>query len=163
MGRLDMAHNVKPIYDYTKVVAVDFDGTLFPWDELFADNPPLPGAVDAMQELRSMGYLIYIFSSRLSDTWVMETDQDASVHHAHMERLLKKYQVPHDGFAWDKIPARFYIDDRAIGFRGFWEDTILTLKHIQAQEDEVGRDNVRLHGEGAEEPVQAGEQSSDCE
>jgi histidinol phosphatase-like enzyme len=105
-----------------RTICVDFDGTLFPWDEdLWADNPPEPGAIKAMRSFHSLGYQIMIFSSRLSDDWVMSTGENIMAHHDHMEKLLHKYEVPFDGFAWDKIKADYYIDDRAIEYKGDWD------------------------------------------
>lgn len=109
------------------VLLVDFDGTLFPFGELFSDSPPLPGAAEAMRKLKAMGYTLRIFSSRLASTWLNAAGEDPVVQQVHMEHLLAQYDIPYDGFAYEKDPAQFYIDDRAIEFKNNWKEIVSRL------------------------------------
>lgn len=121
-----------PVAD--KVICVDFDGTLFPWGEFHSDAPPLDGAVEFMKALRDAGWKIVIFTSRMSQTWwrgegwlsvmpdphdipELEEEWAASV----MDRL-DKWGIPWDGVTAEKVPAEYYIDDKAIRFENNWPE-----------------------------------------
>lgn len=106
-----LAHGHPPVAAGT--ILVDFDGTLFPWDDLFAENPPVPGAVDAMRRLKAHGYTIYIYTSRMSDVWLEHEGQDVAKHDAHVRKMLDRYGIPYDGITANKRPAVAYIDDNA--------------------------------------------------
>lgn len=97
----------------TRTVLVDFDGTLFPWDELFADNPPIPGAVEGMKALKAAGYKVHIHSSRLSYYYLNKSKEDAGKHLAHIKAMCEKWDIPYEGITGDKRPAVAYIDDNA--------------------------------------------------
>jgi FMN phosphatase YigB (HAD superfamily) len=112
----------------SKVVLVDFDGTLFPFDELFSLGPPEPGAREAMAALVSAGYKVRVFSSRLSLRWLADEDESYAGQKAHMLTRLNKWCIPHHGIATDKEPAEFYIDDRAIRYNGSWDDVVDEIK-----------------------------------
>lgn len=107
-------------------ICVDFDGTLFPWGPLDGDDPPLDGAREFMYRLREAGYYIIIFSSRLSSTW--HSEMGWKLQHAwiaqskHIMQRLDNYDIPYDDITCEKVPARWYIDDRAIEFRGDWAE-----------------------------------------
>jgi hypothetical protein len=86
-------------------IAVDFDYTLVRGDK------PIPGAKEAMQSLKDNGYVIYIHSCN-NRQWI--------------ERILNTHEIPYD-YIWDsahdigKPICDWYVDDRAIGFRGDWK------------------------------------------
>lgn len=89
-------------------ICVDFDHTLVHHDK------PIPGAKEAMQTLRDRGYVIIIYSCNNRD-WI--------------ERVLRNNEIPYD-YIYDsardigKPIATWYVDDRAVGFRGDW-NTVL--------------------------------------
>ena len=95
-----------------RTVAVDFDYTLVKRDTL------IPGAKEAMQKLRDMGYNIIIHSCNNRD-WIA--------------RVLNTNNIPYD-YIWDssldrgKPIADWYIDDRAIGFRGDWDAVVKEIE-----------------------------------
>lgn len=103
-----------PIAD--KVALIDFDGTLYPFGYLFDFPDPIPGAVEFMQALARQGYKIVIFTSRLSPTWLASVNQEPSEHVAYISTILKRDGIPFDRITSEKIPAEFYLDDKAIGF-----------------------------------------------
>jgi len=111
-------------------VAVDFDGVLHGYSRGFGDgsiyDPPVPGAREAMEALREQGHKIYIFSTRSNKIYRRKNniDQDEA-----MQDWLNAHEIPFDKiWTYGKPMADVYIDDRAIGFRGDWDQT---LREIQ--------------------------------
>lgn len=89
-------------------ICVDFDHTIVHIDT------PIPGAKEALRALKDKGYMIIIYSCNNRD-WI--------------EKVLNNNEIPYD-YIYDsnrdigKPIATWYIDDRAIGFRGNW-NTVL--------------------------------------
>lgn len=100
------------------VICVDFDGTLYPWGDLFSYDPPLPGAVDAVLRLRDAGFRIVIFTSRLSPTWLEAEGQSEVVQYDYIAEVLTRDGIPFDAITAEKVPAIAYVDDKAIWFEG---------------------------------------------
>lgn len=120
---------------FERRLCIDFDATLFPWGPLFNwESEPLPGAVEAMRALADAGYSLYIFSSRMSQEWLDNVGHTREEHEGYMRFLLKKWGIPYDGIAYDKVPAHAYVDDRAIEFRGNWSEIVdrLAVKEKKA-------------------------------
>jgi ribonucleotide monophosphatase NagD (HAD superfamily) len=107
-----------------KTIAVDFDGVIHKYSKGFQglDNvydPPMPGAFEALTELKDMGYRLIIVSSRPVEPirdWLKK------------EGMLDFF----DDVTNTKHPARFYIDDHAIRFEksspSNWKDTLNFIK-----------------------------------
>ena len=108
------------LYAGNGVVCVDFDGTLFPYRPLYEQNPPMPNAVETMWWLKAQGYKIVIFTSRLSPSWLEESGESEQRSLGWVEGLLVQNNIPYDMITAEKVPAEYYIDDRAIAFRGNW-------------------------------------------
>jgi hypothetical protein len=116
-----MTHNIPPVAE--KVICVDFDGTLFQWGNLHEKTPPFTGAIDAMRKFKAAGWEIVIFTSRMSPTWwVAEGWTD--LNRARIEQTgfitkrLNDFGIPFDRITAEKVPAEYYIDDKAIEFTG---------------------------------------------
>lgn len=103
-----------------RVVCVDYDGTLFPFGYLDADPEPLPGAAEAMRRLQAHGYRIVVFTSRMSPTWLASTGHTAAEASERVAASLRRHGIPFDDITADKVPAAWYIDDRALRFDGDW-------------------------------------------
>lgn len=100
------------------VIAVDFDKTLFS-DGVFPDvGEPLPGARDALAALCDAGYRILIWSARSTSALAREK----------MRAALDAHGFPYDAIDDGSTPGKprvdLFIDDRAIGFRGDWQDVL---------------------------------------
>jgi FMN phosphatase YigB (HAD superfamily) len=100
------------------VVLVDFDGTLYPWGQMFSFPKPMPGAVTAMRELRESGYRIGIFTSRLSPTWHRsegwDTNEASKEQRAYIQAVLERDDIPFDFVTCEKVPSVLYLDDKAM-------------------------------------------------
>jgi len=97
-----------------KWLGVDLDGTL-------ANNSPHPdyellepieGAKDALYLLASKGWKIIIYTAR---PW-HEYDQ--------IENWLNNYNIPFRRIVCGKLFVKYMIDDRAISFKGDWDEVI---------------------------------------
>jgi hypothetical protein len=118
-----------------KVVCVDFDSTIYPWAPIMAKPDPLPGAVEAVRRLKEAGYRIVIFTSRLSPTWLNEEGYTSGGQRDHIRRLLERDGIPFDAITAEKLPAQWYIDDRAVRFReGEWPGIVDWILFSQEQQ-----------------------------
>lgn len=115
-----MANNVPPVGQ--KVICVDFDGTLFQWGDLYEKLPPFNGAVDAVRAFKKAGYEIVIFTSRMSPTWWeaegMDLKKAFTTQQTFCSKRLDDFGIPYDRITAEKVPAEYYIDDKAIEFTG---------------------------------------------
>ncbi|MBE3583152.1 MAG: hypothetical protein IMX01_03440 [Limnochordaceae bacterium] len=105
---------------HQRTLCVDFDGTITDYDHYRGRgvfDPPLPGAVETLQRLKTEGWKILIYTTR------SEVDEIA--------RYLQAHGIPYDGINRDpdgpsdtnagKPAADAYLDDRAVPFRDDWE------------------------------------------
>lgn len=110
-----------------KVMCIDFDATLFPWGELNGTEPPMPGAIAFVKAAKAAGYRIVILTSRMSPTWWIAEGwaNDRMTHmkwyYSVAERLME-YDIPFDLITAEKVPAEYYIDDKAIEFKNNWSE-----------------------------------------
>lgn len=105
-------------------VAIDLDGTLAQYDTWQGEEvigEPIPGALEFLRALYDRGYVIYIFSARA----ITELGRQA------IWRWLRKYGLEAliEDVTWEKL-YRFYriVDDRAITFRGDYNDVLQQLQ-----------------------------------
>lgn len=84
------------------LIAIDFDGTIVNGDK------PLPGAREAINNMREQGHYVMIFSCNNTE-WI--------------KRVCRENDIRYDEVCegTKKPIAHVYIDDRAIAFRGDWE------------------------------------------
>ena len=108
-------------------IAVDFDGVLHGYSKGWSDgtiyDPPVPGAAEAMQKLKELGHTLYIFTTRTNP--IFKDKEASNAQKKAVEQWLKDYQIPFDKvWTFGKPMADIFIDDRAIGFRGNWNQTL---------------------------------------
>ncbi len=117
-------------------VVVDWDGTCVEND--FPDfGDWLPGAVDALRELDSLGLEVVIFSCRVAPMefgaemfWREPEAVKAEVDGIH--RMLDAEGLGHLE-VWTrpyKPPAIAYVDDRAVPYRGNWREAVLDVEDL---------------------------------
>jgi hypothetical protein len=114
-----LAHGFSP--SASGVLAIDFDGTLYPRVELFAYPQPNSGAVAAIKRLKRAGFRIVIWTSRLSQDYTQRDLRVYSDQFDYVLTLLNRDGIPYDDVTGDKLPAERYIDDRAITFDDNWQ------------------------------------------
>ncbi len=106
-------------------VMIDFDGVIHAYSKGWQDgsiyDKPIDGCKEALDNLKSLGYHICIFTARLIN------DSEAE---RYIETWLHKYNIPFDEITSIKLPALLYIDDRGYRFSGNWNQQITTINRI---------------------------------
>lgn len=118
--------------DLNRTIAVDMDGVVIEFDEIWRGmeylGKPISGAAEALRKLRSGGWRVVIYTSRLNPE-----SYDASLvpyYHALFMAHLLKHGIEFDELTGMKPCARYYIDDRAIRFFS-WPDAMTTLEMLE--------------------------------
>jgi hypothetical protein len=101
---------------------VDFDNTLNiqgPWRGFYEHFPPRPGAREFLEALVKRGYKVIIFTARpdIPETWQWLIDHDMAQFCETVTNVKK--------------PGVNYIDDRAIRFRGNYDETLQELDDFE--------------------------------
>lgn len=127
-----MKPNIPPVAHM--VACIDFDGTIFEWGDLEAKTPPFPGAVECIQALKEAGYRIVILTSRMSPTWWRHEGMDEfyaeDQQWQFVKNRLEAFDIPFDRITCEKVPAEFYIDDKAVEFTGHKNSWYIISKRI---------------------------------
>jgi hypothetical protein len=109
--------------DQSNNIAIDFDGVVHTFDKGWHDGTcygdPIEGSLDAVKSL-SRKYNIIIFSAKVRpDRPLVNGKTGKELVNEWLERYnLKQYiaEITHE-----KPRAKFYIDDKALEFKGDWE------------------------------------------
>jgi FMN phosphatase YigB (HAD superfamily) len=114
----------------SKVIIFDFDGTItdshYPYMGM-----PQPGVKETLQELRDMGFEIHILSCRTNKE-INETFNNRLEQVRLMKMFLDKFEIPYDEILNEYKPvAHIYVDDRGVGHRGDWVETLKQIKSMQ--------------------------------
>lgn len=109
-------------------VGVDFDGVAHAysrgWQGGVIYDPPVPGAFDAIRIMQSHGYAVFIFTARddlqpVAD-WITEHSAIDCMIDDFMPGDIRRPKFWNDTerllVTQRKLPAEYYVDDRAIRF-----------------------------------------------
>lgn len=112
-----------------KRIMVDLDGTIHRYSKGFQDgslyDDPFPQAKEALQKLKSQGFEIVIFTSRVSPEVAAYYGQNLKDQYVNIANWLSNNEIPFDRITASKLDADFYIDDRAIYIKnGNWENVL---------------------------------------
>lgn len=100
-----------------KTIMIDLDGVLATEERTF-ERPlaePLPGAREALQQLRGAGHTLVIYTAR---GWA---------EFRYTKQWLDDHGFPYDGLHMGKPIAEIWIDDRALEHRD-WDATLARLR-----------------------------------
>lgn len=108
-----------------RTVCLDFDGVLHlyrhAWQgETVIPDPPIHGTKDAVARLRQQ-YRVVVHSARCR----------SAEGRAAVEAWLRLHEIQVDEVCEHKPPALVYIDDRAIPFRGDWDQVITEIRQFR--------------------------------
>lgn len=136
------------------IVAVDFDGTLHQYSKGFDDgtcyDPPFPAARNVMKVWADAGWTILIYSVRTYNSPTGKSEIEAWMHIHDIP-----YTEVYNGHG--KPFADVYLDDRAVGFRGDWSQSMLD---VGRRIGELGIDDTGC--EHLEEQRRAWQDSTTC-
>jgi len=110
-----------PKEEFKRTIAIDFDHTIAEVDKDYNILGLKPGAKEALEKLKEK-YEIAIFTGRNSPT-VENSEEKLN----EVEVFLDNEGVYYDRIARaeeGKIPAEYYIDDRAVEFKDNWDEIV---------------------------------------
>ena len=114
--RINILHN-------NNTICIDFDGVLAGMTSNISDyGSPISGGAEATHKLRELGYRLIIHTAR----------PNSGEHIRRLKTFLEENNIlfdnvntdPESPWNCDKPLADFYIDDRAVQFKGDWDDVL---------------------------------------
>ena len=107
-----------------ETVVLDFDGVIHQYlrpsrSPMDIPNEPVAGAREAIAKLRRK-YFVAVCSTRC----INPVGQRA------VEGWLRKHKIAVDLVTDLKVPARAYVDDRGVPFRGKWPETLRDIEGL---------------------------------
>ena len=118
---------------------MDLDGTIcenIKPGVTYADVKPLPGAVDALEELKQRGYYIVIFTARNMRACYNNIGRVVARQGPIVFEWLKKYGVPYDEVRFGKPHVDYFIDDKGMKFTN-WKDIKKQLLQAEKERKDV--------------------------
>jgi hydroxymethylpyrimidine pyrophosphatase-like HAD family hydrolase len=113
-----------------KTICIDIDGTLVHYEEWQGENyfgPVIPGAADAVKQLRLNGWFVIIYTTRSDKAVIKKFLIENKIE---FDAINENPYQPINAIGGKPI-ADVYIDDRAITFDGDWTtayDKIVSFK-----------------------------------
>lgn len=132
-SEIEMLKSPQHEYKKGKVLAIDFDGVLHSYSNGWQDGKPydvpVNGAKEALTELKNEGYHIMIYTTRCNHDLLNEDVDRAQ----DVEDYLKKHDIPYDQIYTGNGKPKFTVtvDDRALSFRGNWNETLQQIKSFK--------------------------------
>ena len=95
---------------------------------------PQDGVKESLKKIKEMGFKIQILSCR-TNREVSRYGVDRMGQVKKIQQYMEKYGIPYDEILNEHKPiAHIYIDDRGIGHRGDWNDTIEKIKELNSND-----------------------------
>ena len=110
----------------SRTLCIDLDYTLCVARGDYAQAKPIPGTQEALSQLRQAGWVIVLYTARHFNHWQVTED------------WLARHGLVYDQLVFGKPPARFYIDDRAIPFKGDWKEVCRRLAELPLSSEGEG-------------------------
>ena len=118
----------------SKIIAVDFDGVIHGYSKGWQNgrpyDQPVPGARQAMEKLISEGYHVMIYTTRCNPDYLEGSTVDR-VQDVRDYLLINSIPFSEIYTGNGKPKATIYVDDRAIGFKGNWEQTVEEINSFE--------------------------------
>jgi len=116
-----------------KRAMIDLDGTIHKYSKGIEDGSlydnPFNGAKETITWLKKQGFEIVIFTSRVSRENALEMGYDLEEQFRIIESWLENNNIYFDRITAEKLPADFYIDDKAIFIKdGNWNEVTNIIK-----------------------------------
>ena len=124
-------------------ICVDLDGVICQLrrpDQSYSDVEPVPGAVDALRQLRSDGHTVIIYTARHMKTTGGNVGAVLARQGSVTLDWLERHGVEFDEIHFGKPYADVYIDDNAVRFARWDQLTMseLPASHERALQEEGG-------------------------
>ena len=124
-------------------IAIDFDGVIHSYSRGWQGGEiydlPVEGTREALTELRAKGWKIYIFSTRTNKIY---HKNDHPPQEERMKTYLEEHGIPYDKiWSFGKPMADIYLDDRALNFRGKWDDSLQEIEQFQVWNRDASNPN----------------------
>jgi hypothetical protein len=138
-GRKDVEQSVRPgnpDKGHEKTVSLDLDGVLAigrKFKDSYTFAPPRPGAAQFLSKLHGMGLKIVVSSAR-DDPRAVKEYLDKNGLGKYISEVTNK-----------KVPASYYVDDRAIPFSGDFDKALDTIKGFKVHWANGDKDDPDLH------------------
>lgn len=139
-------------------IAIDFDGVIHAYTKRWKDgtcyDKPVEGVFESIAKLFDLGYTVFIFSTRSPKQikrWMKENCYECDYIYNGMGGDPNNYSYPKFNFTvelipfwvkfWNKknvvgitkrkLPAHVYVDDRAMNFKGDWNQILLDIPQFK--------------------------------
>lgn len=122
-----------------KTICIDIDGTICAyegWKGSDSFGQVLPGAADAILRLHEDGWFVIIFSTRADKNRI---EAFLNANNIYFDAINENPNQPENALG-GKVLADVYLDDRAITFKGNWEDAYSEIISFVPWEQKGGSD-----------------------
>lgn len=123
-----------------KTVCIDLDGTLIHYEEWLGEEHfghLLPGASDATKILHEKGWYIIIYTTRANKSILTKFLSDNKIE---FDAINENPYQPQNAKGGKPI-ADVYVDDRALCFKGNWQQTVKEITEFKPWEKVEGHKN----------------------
>ena len=117
-----------------KTICIDIDGTIVHYEDWKGDyhfGSIVPGAIEAMKELKSQGWYIIIYTTRGNKSAV---ESFLNCNGIPFDSINENPHQPENAKGGKPI-ADVYLDDRAVTFEGNWGKTVELVNNFKTWEN----------------------------